>query len=65
MRIIANRHGKIFLPFFLPYASVKAVFLMRKFDVFILGDGVMATCWIFGKTILQKEKESCLRCPWT
>lgn len=57
MRIIANRHGKIFLPFFLPYASVKAVFLMRKFDILILGDGVMAVAGYLTKLFYRKKRK--------
>jgi glycosyltransferase involved in cell wall biosynthesis len=39
---IINTKGKKFLPFFLPYAKLKALLLMRSFDVIILGDGVLA-----------------------
>lgn len=41
VKTIANRHGKLFLPFFLPWASLQALFLMRKYDVLLLGDGVL------------------------
>ncbi len=42
VRTIANTKGKNFLPFFLPYALIKAFFLMPQYDVLLLGDGVLA-----------------------
>ena len=39
VKIIANKKGRIFLPFFAPYALVKALFLFRTYDVLLLGDG--------------------------
>jgi phosphatidylinositol alpha-1,6-mannosyltransferase len=39
--IIANKGGKKFLPFFLPYAALKSLFLARKYDAILLGDGVL------------------------
>lgn len=42
VKLIANRRGKIFLPFFLPYVSCKALFLMKNYDTLLLGDGVLA-----------------------
>ncbi|MFZ2299829.1 MAG: glycosyltransferase family 4 protein [Candidatus Moraniibacteriota bacterium] len=41
MRTIANRKGKKFLPFFLPYALLCALWNMRTYDVLLLGDGVL------------------------
>lgn len=42
VKTIANRHGKKFLPLFLPYAFLKAFFLLPKFDVILLGDAVLS-----------------------
>ena len=39
---IANRHGKKFLPIFLPYAFIKAIFLLPKYDAVLLGDAVLS-----------------------
>ncbi len=39
---IANPYGKKFLPFFFPYAILKALFLHQDYDVLLLGDGVLA-----------------------
>jgi phosphatidylinositol alpha-1,6-mannosyltransferase len=41
VKIIANKGGKKFLPFFLPYATLKSLFLARKYDAVLLGDGVL------------------------
>jgi len=41
VKIIANTRGKKFLPFFFPYAFLKALFLFRKYDALLLGDGVL------------------------
>ena len=39
---IINTRGKRFLPLFLPYATIKALFLAHRSDVVVLGDGVLA-----------------------
>jgi glycosyltransferase involved in cell wall biosynthesis len=47
VKIIANKKGKKFLPFFLPYVSVKVLFAMRSHDALLLGDGVLGiTGWL-------------------
>jgi phosphatidylinositol alpha-1,6-mannosyltransferase len=40
--LIANTRGKKFLPLFLPYVFLKSLFLLRKHDVVLVGDGVLA-----------------------
>ncbi len=40
--IVANTRGRKFLPFFAPYALVRSLFSLSKFDVVLLGDGVLA-----------------------
>jgi len=42
VEIIANRLGKRALPVFLPWVLLRAVIVARRFDVILLGDGVMA-----------------------
>lgn len=42
IKIIANKRGKKFLPLFLPYALWKSLFIARKYDVILLGDGVLS-----------------------
>jgi glycosyltransferase involved in cell wall biosynthesis len=39
---IANRFGKKFLPFFLPYALIRTLLCARRFDAILLGDGVLS-----------------------
>lgn len=39
--VIANTKGKWFLFLFLPYATLKALISVRKYDVVLLGDGVL------------------------
>jgi glycosyltransferase involved in cell wall biosynthesis len=42
VQIIANKKGKKNLPFFLPWAGIKALISAAKFDAIILGDGVLS-----------------------
>lgn len=54
VKIIANRRGKIFLPFFLPFATLSALLNLRKYDALLLGDGVLGIVgWII-KLFYQK-----------
>lgn len=47
VKIIANRRGKIFLPLFLPFATLYTLLNLRKYDVLLLGDGVLGIVgWI-------------------
>lgn len=39
---IANRHGKKMLPFFIPYVTAKALFTAHRYDIVLLGDGVLS-----------------------
>lgn len=60
VKIIANTKGKKFLPLFLPYASVKVLFDLRKYDVLLLGDGVLGiTGWI-SKIFYPKKPVLCV-----
>lgn len=42
VKIIANRYGKLFLPIFLPYSIIRALFLLPRYDAILLGDGVLS-----------------------
>lgn len=42
VKLIANRRGKKILPLFIPYALLRALFLFRKYDALLLGDGVLS-----------------------
>lgn len=53
---IANRRGKRFLPLFLPYAALTALFLAPRYDVVLLGDGVLGIVgWILKKVYPGKR----------
>ena len=40
--VIANRYGKKLLPLFLPYATIRALLVLHRYDIVLLGDGVLA-----------------------
>ena len=45
--VIANTRGKRFLPLFLPYATLRALVTAHRYDVVLLGDGVLGiTGWL-------------------
>ncbi len=58
--LIANHRGKSFLPLFLPYAFIKALFLMRTHDVLLLGDGVLAPLAAAVSLIYPHRKTACV-----
>lgn len=41
-KLVANRHGKYFLPIFIPYAIVYVLLRGGRYDVILLGDGILA-----------------------
>ena len=41
VNILANTRGKRFLPLFLPYVTLRALLSAHKYDVVLLGDGVL------------------------
>lgn len=58
IKTIANHYGKKFLPFFFPYALIKGLFLLREYDVVLLGDAVLCPLgWIlrlfYGKPVIS------------
>jgi len=55
-KFIINRHGKTALPWFLPFALLKACFLMFRSDVLILGDGVLAIIGAIIKVLFPRKK---------
>ncbi|KKP90158.1 MAG: Glycosyl transferase, group 1 family [Candidatus Moranbacteria bacterium GW2011_GWC2_37_73] len=47
IKIIANTRGRKFLPVFAPYALLRALFLMPRYDALLIGDGTLAILsWI-------------------
>jgi glycosyltransferase involved in cell wall biosynthesis len=56
VKIIANRRGKKFLPLFLPWVAIKALFMLGRYDVVLLGDGVLSPIGVFLKAFYPKKK---------
>ena len=56
VKIIANSKGKYWLPVFLPRTFIKAVFLMRKYDFCLVGNGVLAPIAFALKLIYPSKK---------
>ncbi len=52
--VIANRQGKRFLPFFLPYAVLRSLAVIRKHDMVLLGDGVLGIAGFILKLLCRK-----------
>jgi len=54
VKIIANKFGRKMLPLFAPYALIQIIFLLPKYDVILLGDGVLSIIGWFVKLFSQK-----------
>lgn len=54
VKIIANKLGRKFLPIFAPYALAKTLFLFRKYDTLLLGDGTISIIGWFIKLFYKK-----------
>ncbi len=55
-KIIANTKGKSFLPFFIPYVCIKILFTLPRYDVLLIGDGVLAPVARLAKWFFPKKK---------
>jgi glycosyltransferase involved in cell wall biosynthesis len=53
-KIIANKFGRKMLPLFAPYALAQIIFLLPKYDVILLGDGVLSIIGWFVKLFSKK-----------
>ncbi len=58
--IIANTKGKKFLPFFLPYAFVKMLFLLPRHDAVVFGDGVLAPLGRVAQWFFPRKTFTCI-----
>ncbi|MEN8252085.1 MAG: glycosyltransferase family 4 protein [Patescibacteria group bacterium] len=59
-KTIANKHGKKFLPFFLVYLFIILPTIAKKYDVILLGDGVLGiVCW-WTKLFYKDKKIACI-----
>lgn len=57
---IVNPYGKRLLPLFLPWCVVKAILLAPRYDIILLGDGVLAvTGWIL-KIMYPSKPVACI-----
>ena len=54
--LLVNTRGKKFLPFFLPYALIKVLFSARRYDVILLGDGVLSIIGFFATLVSKKTR---------
>lgn len=52
--VVANRHGKRALPVFLPYALIRALLTLQRYDAVLLGDAVLAPLGYFIKRVSRK-----------
>lgn len=52
---IANHHGKKALPLFLPYVIIRTLFSVSRYDIVLLGDGVLALVGFFIKLFYPKK----------
>ena len=59
VKIIANRHGKKNLPFFLPLVLVRALINLPRYDAILLGDGMLSIVGWFIK-LLSNKKVVCI-----
>ncbi len=57
---IANTLGKIALPIFIPITMLKLIFLSKKYDAILLGDGLLAVLAWWIKKINKKAKITCI-----
>lgn len=57
---VANRWGKKFLPIFLPYCFIRALFCAKRFDAILLGDSVLAIVGWFIKILYPRKAVLCV-----
>lgn len=57
---LLNTRGKKFLPFFLPFALWKVLTTARKYDVILLGDGVLSVIGFAAVKVSRKVKVACV-----
>jgi len=51
---VANTKGKAMLPFFIPFALIKALFILPRVNIILLGDGVLGILGYFLKFFTTK-----------
>lgn len=56
VKIIANGKGKVWLPIFIPITLLRSIFLMLKYDVCLVGNGVLAPIAAILKFLYPRKK---------
>ncbi len=56
VKVIANGKGKVWLPVFIPLAFLRSVFLMIRYDVCLVGNGVLAPVAAALKSLYPRKK---------
>ena len=54
VKLLANTQGKKMLPIFIFYVLIKSIFILRKYDIILLGDGLLAIVGYFCKLFSHK-----------
>ncbi len=57
---IVNPYGKRLLPLFLPWCVLRSIWLARRYDVILLGDGVLAITGRILKQIYPEKPVACI-----
>lgn len=60
VKVIANGKGKKWLPIFLPITYFRMLFLMFRYDMCLLGNGILAPLGLFAKIFHRKKKFFCV-----
>lgn len=60
VKVIANGRGKKWLPFFLPAIYLRMLYLMGRYDVCLLGNGVLAPLGEGAKIFHRRKKFFCV-----
>ncbi len=60
VKIIANKKGKVFLPLFVVLATIQSLLNAKKYDVCLLGSGVLAPVGAFLKIFFPKKRFFCV-----
>lgn len=60
VKVVANKKGKIWLPFFLPVTFFRMLFLMSYYDICLLGNGVLAPLGEGAKIFHRRKRFFCV-----
>jgi len=60
VKTLANHKGKKFLPFFLPWVTLRALWLAPHYDAILLGDGVLGIVGYILKVVYPQKPVLCV-----